>query len=142
MSSLPPTVKKFASFAWAAVFFFAVFWMMFWKDIRNSDTYQRSFNTEQWEKKQQVRAERIARHKELDQMECYIKLRAEAALVPIEIERSTLYGMSQDNAEAHAMKEFELDKKLCEEHDISPSAATSKGDARDDCERHPGVYGC
>lgn len=142
MNNLPPAVKKFAGYAWAAVFFSAVFWMMFWKDIRNSDTYQRNFNTEQWEKKQLARTERLERHKELDQMECYIKLRATAALVPIEIERSTLYGMSRDNAEAHVMKEFELDKKLCEEHGIPPSDATSKGYARDDCERNPGVYGC
>lgn len=140
MSSLPPAVKKFASFAWAAVFFFVVFWMVFWKDIRNSDLYQRTFNTTQWEQKQQARAERVARHRDLDQMECQIMLRAKAALVPVEIERNTLYGMSQDSAEKYVMKEFDLSKELCEKYGISPSG--SRGDTRDDCERHQGPYGC
>lgn len=126
MNQLLPAIKKFSGYAWAAVFFLGLFWMMFWKDIRDSDTYQRNFNTEQWEEKRQARAEWIARHKELDQIECRIKLRAEALLLQAEIERSTLYGMSQNSAEALVMKEFELNKELCEKYGISPS--NSKGD--------------
>ncbi len=127
MSSLPPSVKKFAGYVWAVVFFTGLVWWIF---IRDTDIYQRNFNTEQWGKAQQKRAERAAirkerteRMKELDQMECHIMLRAKAALIPIEIERNTNYGMSQDKAESFVMKGFKSDTDLCEKYGISPFAS-------------------
>lgn len=126
MNSLPPTVKKFAGYAWTVVFFAGLVWWIF---IRDTDIYQRNFNAEQWEKVQQKRAERAAirkernaRIKELDQMECHIMLRAKAAIIPIEIERNTLYGMAQDKAETFVTKEFESNMELCEKYGISPSS--------------------
>lgn len=104
-----------------------VFAILFGGSIYDSDFYQRNFNTEQWEKAQQKRAERAAirkerteRMKELDQMECHIMLRAKAALMPIEIERNTIYGMSQGKAESFVTKDFESSVELCEKYGISP----------------------
>lgn len=132
MNSLPPVIKKFAGYAWAAVFFIGIIWFVF---IRDTDIYQRNFNTAQWEQKQQKRAEKAAirkerteRMKELDQMECQIMLRARAALVSIEIERMTPYGKSHEAAEKIVMKDFELEKELCEKYGISPSSQNNNGE--------------
>ncbi|OGT02136.1 MAG: hypothetical protein A2143_00630 [Gallionellales bacterium RBG_16_57_15] len=139
---LPPTVKKLIGYTWAAALFSALFWMIFWKDIKGSDTYQRNFNATQWEQKQQARAVRRERYKELDQIECQVMLRAKSALMPIEIERNELLGLSRNMAEKMVIEEFELDKEMCEKHGIPPSASNSENYTRDDCERYPGIYGC
>src|SRR3990172_5115785 len=110
VSDLLPPIKKFAGYVWAFIFFGGFLWWL----ISDTDIYRGAVNPEQWAQKQQrhaeraaIRKERTERMKELDQMECQIMLRAKAALVPIEIERNTLYGMSQDKSESFVTKDFE-----------------------------------
>lgn len=138
----PPILKAIAGYIWTAAFFLALLYMIFWNDIKNSDTYQRNFNATEWHLRQQNNVEHQARSDELNRMECAIMLRAKAALIPVEIERNTLYGMPQDVANKFVMDEFDLDKKLCDEHGISPYVTNGGKDTHDDCERYPGIYGC
>lgn len=124
IQTLPKPPIQWLKFTAIMLLVLAIF---FGRSIYDSDFYQRNFNAEQWGIAQQKRAERAAirkerteRMKELDQMECQVMLRAKAALMPIEIERNTLYGMSQGKAESFVTKDFESSVELCEKYGISP----------------------
>lgn len=118
-------------------------WMMYLWFVRDSDLYQRNFNTAQWEKRQQERTARIERSEYLDKIECHIMLRAKAELAPIEYERRTLYGMSDGNARKSVEEELEMDKKLCDEYGISPAETSNdKRASRTACYDNKGAYAC
>ncbi len=136
-------LRKIGEYIWAFIFLAAISWWL----ISSTDIYQEIIHPDQWAAEQQNRAQRaeenkarFERIKDLDSIECHIMLRAKAQLLPVEIERSTLFGISRESAEKRLMKEFELDSELCEKYGISSSQ--SGIDARDDCERYPGPYGC
>lgn len=132
MANMKPTEIAFAAVFCGAIAFagYSYFWVPAeTKEVR--------------ETRHARHAENRARFAELDRQECAIMLRAEAEMIPVEIERHTLFGgISEEDARKMVMIGFNSTKKLCEEHGIPPSATASKGDTRDDCERHPGVYGC
>ena len=90
-----------------------VFALFFGRSIYDSEFYQRNFNTTEWNAKQQKRAERVAAHRELDRQECAIMLRAKAELIPIEIERYKLIGMSDANAARYANNDYADEERLC-----------------------------
>lgn len=92
--------------------------LAFGGDIRRTDTYQRMFNNERWTAKQQQEAAAAVRMRELDKIECSARLRLEAELVPVTIERLKLQGASPDRAERIAMDELKLSEELCEERGI------------------------
>jgi len=89
--------------------------LAFGGDVRRTETYQRMFNAEQWAKKQQLVDENRERQKELDRMECSAKVRFEAELIPVRIERMELQGTDPSTAERTVMAEFAIDQQLCEE---------------------------
>jgi len=118
-------------------------WMMYLWFVRDSDLYQRNFNTAKWEIRQQERAARSERNEYLNKIECQVMLRAKMELAPIEFERRTLHGMSGDNAKKSVEREIEMDKKLCDEYGISP--VDTHNDERAphaSCYDNKGVYTC
>lgn len=87
--------------------------IFFGRSIYDSNFYQRNFNTAEWNVKRQKRAERASAYQELDRQECAIMLRAKAELIPVEIERNKLIGMSDADAVRYANNDYAEEESLC-----------------------------
>ena len=87
--------------------------LIYWREIRTSDIFQRHFDSVAWESKQKAIAARAAAYRELDARECLIMLRAKAELVPIETERYRLAGISEVESARRAADDFELERETC-----------------------------
>ncbi len=121
----------------------AWFWGLFWLCfvgyfLYTSDYVQSRINHEVWavdkeqrhikfaERKAAIDASKRAtkarsdRRKELDQIECHYLLKAERELFPIEIERNTLSGMTEEKAGQLVLRNYEIDVEFCEEFGLSP----------------------
>lgn len=113
------TIKAFAGYAWAVVFFAAILWWLVWNPISKSDLYQQYFEPSKWEIKQERSNEFSRKLDELNSAECAIMVRASAEVLPIEIERNKLFGLGEELSKTMALKEYDLAVKLCNEHGIS-----------------------
>lgn len=84
----------------------------------------------------------IAKSDALDRRECAVLMQARKELMPVEIERSVLAGLSRSEAEELERESYKIDKEECLTHGISPytkrQVDLEQDRAGPDASDHPG----
>lgn len=136
------SLRRYAEVALGTIVIAGTIYLLYWRDIRATDLYQRNFNTSAWHQKKLDSAARIARMEQLDKQECLILLSAKQQAMQIELERYTLYGFKPWDASKMAQDDFDEASKNCLLDGINPDFDQTALPSKPDCARYPGIYGC